>query len=90
MNTEAERRLVESAAQLGRAAPTSWSVFIQAMRAYADAWKTDLMISPADRFQVNQGQTKQADRLAEMFKDALQTSDRAAKKAEERARGQAI
>jgi hypothetical protein len=39
-----------------------------------------MMMAPPDRLQMNQGQALQADRLAEMFKDAVATVRRLADK----------
>jgi lysozyme family protein len=79
---KADLPLIEAAAQLAHAAPQAWANFVAQMEAYASGWKRDLMTAPPDRLQTNQGQALQADRLAEMFKDAVATANRVAEKRE--------
>jgi hypothetical protein len=74
MSRKADIPLIEAAARVASAAPQSWAAFVVQMRDYAEGWKRDLMVAAPDKLQVNQGQALQADRLAEMFKDAPATA----------------
>jgi hypothetical protein len=77
---KADLPLIEAAARVASAAPQSWAAFVVQMQDYADNCKCDMMMAPPDRLQMNQGQALQADRLAEMFKDAVATVRRLADK----------
>jgi hypothetical protein len=72
--------LIEAAARVAQAAPQSWAALVVQMQDYAHNCKRDMMTAPPDRVHTNQGQALQADRLAEMFKDAVATVRRLADK----------
>ena len=74
--TNADTPLILAAARLARAVPREWAEFLKAYEARSDNRRTDLVSSPLDALQVNQGRARECAAAFELLRDCIQTADK--------------
>jgi hypothetical protein len=77
-------RLTQAAAALARAAPNPWKEFLAALEAHTNGRKDELLKSPVEELQRNQGRAQHASALFDLLTKAVFDADRAAKLRERR------
>lgn len=71
----ANTQLSQAAADLARYAPDKWAVFIEAMSAFSDHHKDNLVKSPVDALQVNQGRAAILATLTDNLRNCIKNAD---------------
>jgi hypothetical protein len=71
-----DRDLVLKSAALARAAPREWSEFLAAMQGYTDRTVKELVASPPEILQVNQGRLRMLGTLLDTLVECKQAADK--------------
>ncbi len=71
-----DRDLVLKSAALARAAPSQWSDFLAAMKGVTDETLNDVLKSPTEMLQVNQGRARMIASLLETLATCKQDADK--------------
>jgi hypothetical protein len=71
----ANTQLAQAAADLARFAPEHWAKFIEAMSVFSDHHKDNLVRSPVDALQGNQGRAAILATLTDNLRDCIKNAD---------------
>lgn len=70
------QQLILKAANLARSAPTQWADFLKALAEYKEHHRDNLLNSPLDALQVNQGRAQMLDITCNLLAKAVEDADK--------------